>query len=95
MFHRGTYSANTLARNKDKGPVYEVNEPYQELVTTVLGLGQFFIDLGNIPRVDISSDEDEFGEDYVMNEEEDSDDESYDSDYDDDEEDAEGFNNDE
>ena len=75
MFHRGTYKASTLARNTNIGPQYEVEEPYQEHVTTTIPICKIFINIGPTPRIDISNDDDENDEDY--NEDED---DKYDSD---------------
>ncbi|KAJ9561820.1 hypothetical protein OSB04_006980 [Centaurea solstitialis] len=89
MFHRGTYKASTLARNTDVGPRYEVEEPYQEPVTTTIPICQIFIDIGPTPRIDISDDDDDNDEDC---EEEDEDNEFDSDDEEEEENDVLGIN---
>ncbi|KAJ9565736.1 LOW QUALITY PROTEIN: hypothetical protein OSB04_001702 [Centaurea solstitialis] len=74
--------------HRDIGPQYEVEEPYQEPVTTTIPICQIFIDIGPTPCIDIPNDDDENSEDYNENEEN-----EYDSDdEEDDENDVLGIN---
>ncbi|XP_024959006.1 pescadillo homolog [Cynara cardunculus var. scolymus] len=74
------------------GPHYEVEELYQEPVTTTIPISEIFIDIGPTSRIDIPNNDDENDEYY--NEEEDEDDEYHSDDVEEDENDVLGINDD-
>ncbi|KAM7469376.1 hypothetical protein LguiA_007559 [Lonicera macranthoides] len=57
--HRGTCKDSTLARDETATPQFEVQEPYQEHHTTCIPISGFTIELGDLPRVDVSDDDDD------------------------------------